>query len=212
MTFIANWGDTRLPTIFWDRCSPEPMSGCWLWTAVGVPRFYLGNDRVGRKRAILEKWVGKISGRGTVHSVCIAACCNPAHMRFTPRGKGGELERKRQHVAKWKKKNEWRLRSLNREHWLRSAYGITQSDFEKLLAEQENRCAICRTTFDGSPRKDGASKKNVEPRVDHDHESGLVRGVLCNGCNTGLGKFSEQPERLRAAAEYLERSALRCRG
>lgn len=44
--------------------------------------------------------------------------------------------------------------------------------------------------------------------IDHDHATGLMRGVLCMGCNSGLGMFKESPERLREAATYLETKTL----
>jgi hypothetical protein len=65
-----------------------------------------------------------------------------------------------------------------------------------MLAAQDERCAICR-----SPDWPG---KDSRPHVDHDHETGRVRGLLCGLCNNGLGQFKDDPARLRAAADYLE--------
>lgn len=74
-------------------------------------------------------------------------------------------------------------------------YGITPEQYAALLAAQDGLCAICRT--DAWPGKG--------PHVDHAHDTGRVRGILCGGCNNGLGRFADDPARLRAAAEYLER-------
>lgn len=74
------------------------------------------------------------------------------------------------------------------------AYGLTKEELEVLLVQHE-QCAICRT---GEWGKKG-------PQVDHCHATGVVRGVLCGNCNQGLGRFGDDPARLRAAAEYLER-------
>lgn len=73
-------------------------------------------------------------------------------------------------------------------------YGIHPQRFEELLEEQGGVCAICR----------GECAMNPRLSVDHDHDSGLIRGLLCNRCNIGLGRFREQPELLRRAAEYIE--------
>ena len=65
-------------------------------------------------------------------------------------------------------------------------------DYDALLARQGGVCAICR--------------KNHPLGVDHCHLFNEVRGLLCNKCNLGLGMFDDDPDRLRAAADYLERS------
>lgn len=76
-------------------------------------------------------------------------------------------------------------------------YGLTPERYVEMLEEQGGVCAICGT--DEWPGKDN------RPHVDHDHSTGRVRGILCSHCNHGLGKFRDDPKRLRAAAEYLER-------
>ena len=70
--------------------------------------------------------------------------------------------------------------------------GWTVGMFETTLAEQGNRCAICRLPFDRAC----ADHKHVTPPE--------PRGILCNGCNTAIGLLKESPETCRAAAEYLE--------
>lgn len=61
--------------------------------------------------------------------------------------------------------------------------------YREMLEQQAGCCAIC-----GSP----------DPQaIDHDHVTGDVRGILCTRCNTGLGKFMDDPELLRVAAQYL---------
>ena len=72
-------------------------------------------------------------------------------------------------------------------------YGLTRDELAALLA-QHGVCAICQT--------DKWGKKG--PQIDHDHVTGAVRGVLCSNCNNGLGRFKDDPARLRAAAAYLE--------
>lgn len=79
-------------------------------------------------------------------------------------------------------------------------YGITREQYDALLVEQDGACAICRQpetmTYRGQPKA---------LSVDHDHETSRVRGLLCAACNFALGKMQDNPARLRAAADYLER-------
>ena len=74
-------------------------------------------------------------------------------------------------------------------------YGITRADFERMLHQQGNRCAICLCI---DPEKTGW-------RVDHNHEFDFVRGVLCHRCNTLLGHAKEKVETLSRAIDYLQR-------
>lgn len=82
-----------------------------------------------------------------------------------------------------------------RERKLRVSFGLTVEEYEKMLANQGGVCAICS----GVQRPPG---KRLA--VDHDHSTGRVRGLLCFECNVGLGKFLDDPSRLRVALAYLE--------
>jgi hypothetical protein len=68
-------------------------------------------------------------------------------------------------------------------------YGLSEREYQALLAEHEYQCAIC------------GSKERL--CIDHCHTSGKVRGILCNGCNTGLGMFREAIPSLLKAVDYL---------
>jgi len=74
-------------------------------------------------------------------------------------------------------------------------YGITPEDFETMLAAQGGHCAICGTT-------DWKGREN-RPHVDHCHECGAVRGLLCRACNHGLGNFGDDPTRIERALRYV---------
>lgn len=89
-----------------------------------------------------------------------------------------------------------------RERWLfnhrTKSYGITVAQYKQMLEEQKGLCAIC-----GEPDPDG---KRLS--IDHDHDTGTVRGLLCNKCNLGLGYFRDSAKRLARAAIYLETASL----
>ena len=86
-------------------------------------------------------------------------------------------------------------RIQRRNHWLRSRYGITLEEYEAMLLAQNSRCAICGTD-------ECDSGKNFA--VDHNHKTGKVRALLCDVCNTTLGKLNEDPAVMRAMADYIE--------
>jgi Recombination endonuclease VII len=86
--------------------------------------------------------------------------------------------------------------ATTRNSELKRRYGISLDEYNQLLKKQRGRCAICHT-----------SKPNGKDSmfyVDHDHKTGAVRGLLCHSCNIGLGCLSDNPARLRAAADYLD--------
>jgi hypothetical protein len=94
-------------------------------------------------------------------------------------------QRQREYAESGKKK------IADRKSHLKRKYGLTTDEYEGLLASQGGRCAIC-----GNPDADN---------VDHDHETGKVRGILCFKCNVAIGLVDEDSDRARRAAEYLER-------
>lgn len=74
-------------------------------------------------------------------------------------------------------------------------FGITIGDFQMMLVIQLGVCAICQ-----KPERLGRSLS-----VDHNHDTGKVRGLLCDACNTALGKFGDSSAILRRAVAYLEK-------
>lgn len=96
----------------------------------------------------------------------------------------------------------WRLKNQAKLHLIRlksacKNFGISVSQYFALLEAQNGSCAICHGQC--------AAKQRLS--IDHDHATGKLRGLLCNDCNTTLGKFNESPARFRAAASYLESHA-----
>jgi len=78
---------------------------------------------------------------------------------------------------------------------LKHKYGIDEQEYARLFEAQGGKCAIC-----GEP----PGKKPLA--VDHDHETGVVRGLLCHRCNTGIGNFRDEPALLLKAAAFLSQT------
>ncbi|MFF4406969.1 endonuclease VII domain-containing protein [Streptomyces sp. NPDC001404] len=73
---------------------------------------------------------------------------------------------------------------------LQRKYGLTEAELRELVEQQGRVCVICLAA--------------VPEHVDHDHATGVVRGVLCFSCNAALGQFKDRPDVMRRAAAYVE--------
>ena len=80
-------------------------------------------------------------------------------------------------------------------------YGLSDAEYHDILAAQGGGCGICGRQQPGLAPVTGKPRRLV---VDHDHATGVVRGLLCTPCNSGIGMLGDQPQRLRVAADYLE--------
>lgn len=120
---------------------------------------------------------------------------NKAHSAATRRARhAANPEKARASRKRWYHKNREVTRRINRAKNLKR-YGLSDAEYHRLLEAQGGVCAICACP----PKKRRLS-------VDHCHSADTVRGLLCDGCNIGLGCFQDSPDRLRAAVTYLERS------
>ncbi len=93
----------------------------------------------------------------------------------------------------YQRARDWRLRNPDydqRAH-LRRFYGLTLEQFQAMETEQRGCCAICRKI----------PKERLH--VDHCHESGRIRGLLCRACNSAIGYLGDDPELVDRAAAYL---------
>lgn len=85
--------------------------------------------------------------------------------------------------------------------YLLHKYGISLSEFESILQDQNGKCAICSKKFEvkqGYNHQSGIC-------VDHDHKTNKVRGLLCHSCNTGLGKLQDDIQILQKSIIYLNK-------
>lgn len=79
------------------------------------------------------------------------------------------------------------------------AHGITEDQFDSILLSQKKRCKICR-------RKNRDSLDRW--KVDHDHVTLVIRGILCTSCNFGISKFKDNPSLLAKAAKYIDKHTI----
>lgn len=131
-------------------------------------------------------------------------------------------ERRKQEVREYQKENREDVLAKKRRQWyeLRNdpvryreyldkrkidadwkrifkAYGLTRDEFEHMVEDQNGLCAICGR----GPQVRGTHKRLL---VDHDHETGCIRGLLCSDCNVALGLLQDDVARLQKAIEYVK--------
>jgi hypothetical protein len=123
------------------------------------------------------------------HTSRCKLCRNADLKAYIAKNRGRENAKERDRYAKSPAK--W-------ERHLRNKYGIDAAAYAALLANQGGCCAICRSD---------AKAIGETLAVDHDHVTGLVRGLLCAKCNRMLGCAIDRPEVLRAGADYLNAQA-----
>lgn len=131
--------------------------------------------------------------------------------RTTLRGKDTILKARRRYYAEQISTSEGLLKfraeklaqyysktgQANYRRNLLKRYGLTPEGYEALFEAQDGRCAICR-------RPDAPTKRGML-HVDHCHDTGRVRGLLCSTCNTGIGHLGDDIERVTLALEYLKK-------
>lgn len=122
-------------------------------------------------------------------SVC-KECERDASKAYRDANKQSISEQRKEYRAKNKDKHL----KQKRESDLKNKYGITEAEYIDILAGQNGQCAICGTSESESPKRFA---------VDHNHDTGEVRGVLCSSCNLGIGNLGDSPDRLLSAFRYL---------
>ena len=106
------------------------------------------------------------------------------------------LETMKARSKAWYQANKERASRNSRISKLRQ-YGMTLEVYDAMMEEQKWHCPICGVEL-------SKEETATSPRIDHNHETGKVRGILCMKCNSGLGMFKDSPLLLMRAADYLE--------
>jgi hypothetical protein len=134
--------------------------------------------------------------------------CKPCNLAAKRARTALDPQANRDRVRQWQLENPERYKAKQREYvesgqkkfWsrryhLKRKYGMTLADYDRIFQAQNGVCAIC---FE--PRPDERTL-----HVDHDHETDVIRGLLCFRCNNALGDFREEYELFQRAADYLDR-------
>jgi hypothetical protein len=153
----------------------------------------------------LDDFYANPQGRGGLRPEC-KECTKARRKAWYAENREREIERVRQ----WALANPEKIadkiaratgsekkKASDRRSYLKRTYGLTVEDYERMLAEQDGVCAICK-----QPRPE-----NRTLHVDHDHETGEIRALLCFRCNNALGDFEEEYELFQRAADYLDRDS-----
>lgn len=93
----------------------------------------------------------------------------------------------------WAEENKESYRESTRNTRRKIEYGINPEEFNRLLEDQHYRCAICKISIDQTSH------------LDHCHNTGTVRGILCKKCNLGLGFFDDNIDKLYSSIEYIKK-------
>lgn len=120
--------------------------------------------------------------------------CKPCHCDKSKAWREANPEKAKKSARDWRSRNP----NHRRRDLLRKSYGIEPEDYDRLLAEQDGRCAICGTT------EPDAGKAFL--CVDHVAGTLVIRGLLCSRCNSAIGFLDHDTALLQAAIEYLSRA------
>lgn len=107
-------------------------------------------------------------------------------------------ERYKERAADYYQRNKSEVKRKTRNYSLKKKYGISGPDYDHILAEQNGLCAICKRKV--------ACKGRDNLYVDHCHDTGKVRGLLCQKCNSALGLFNDNLRLLEEAVKYMRKA------
>lgn len=125
----------------------------------------------------------------------VQSYCRPCHNARVRASYAKNPDAYREYARKYSRNHPEVSRESARRATMRKL-GITEADYHQMFLEQGEGCALCGAKV--------ADARGHRLHIDHDHSTGGVRGLLCGNCNNGLGKFQDNPDLLRRAAEYLE--------
>lgn len=131
-------------------------------------------------------------GKNCTNKDGLQYACKPCQVASVTASRRKDPTSHRRSSKAWREKNVER-HADNNARW---RYGVEHGTYAKMLAEQNGRCAICKTETPGG--------RAGRFHIDHCHDTGVIRGLLCTNCNTGLGQLKHDPDLIRKAIEYLK--------
>ena len=129
-------------------------------------------------------------GRCAQCRLCVAAYARGYRRRDPQLTK----QRRKEQYDRFRVRDDYRQKKL--QYRLQEMYNLTLEEFDDMVSQQKGLCAICRKPNNVIGERLG---------VDHDHNTGEVRGLLCNHCNKGLAGFRDNPKILKNAINYLSK-------
>lgn len=115
--------------------------------------------------------------------------CKECHKQQSRQWKKDNRDRCVENQKQWVKQNP----DSHKASVLKYTYGIDLMEYNRLIEQQHNTCAICG----------GISEESLY--IDHDHETNKIRGLLCRACNFAIGLLKDNPELCEKAAQYLRK-------
>ena len=135
-----------------------------------------------------------------------------AHRAYQNAYRAANIEKQREYMRRWVESNperyreykrQWHqkrleedragVRAQTRRAWLGREYGMSEEEYDSMNLRQQGMCGIC-----GDEAQAGKAL-----HVDHDHDTGVVRGLLCGHCNRAIGLLRDDPKIDEKAAAYL---------
>lgn len=104
-------------------------------------------------------------------------------------------------VKSYRAANPDKVKKWNKTAKVKLFYGLTLEKYEELEKLQNGLCAVC-----GLSNSQKLYNRSVSLHIDHNHETGKIRGLLCHKCNTALGLANDDPTILRKLVDYLEKN------
>lgn len=103
-------------------------------------------------------------------------------------------------IKRWAKANPQKRALTYRKNQIKRRYGITYNEYLEMILKQGNKCKICEFQFTND-------KMGGKPFIDHCHNTGKVRGILCHSCNIAIGNLKDSVELMEKAIQYIKENS-----